>query len=85
MAARFADGRWLLPTHEPATNLPTPGPSQEGNNPRCAAPLLGGAGGGFMGTNNELSFEESLPGEQEGRGEGERSIQSPAFVYNNEQ
>src|SRR5438093_13083693 len=26
---------------------PTPDPSQEGNWPRCGAPLLGGVGGGF--------------------------------------
>ncbi len=29
---------------------PTPDPSQEGNSPSCAAPLLGGVRGGFSGT-----------------------------------
>jgi len=34
---------------------PTPNPSQEGNNPSCAAPLLGGVRGGFMATvGNEI-------------------------------
>ena len=38
--------------HEPVDvgDKPTPDPSQEGNWPRRAAPLLGGAGGGFMVT-----------------------------------
>jgi len=44
----------LLPGCEAATNQPTPNPSQEGNNPSCAAPLLGGGRGGFKRTNREL-------------------------------
>ena len=32
---------------EPENSQPTPDPSQEGNYPPCAAPLLGGVGGGF--------------------------------------
>src|SRR5204863_5884813 len=37
-------------SHEPPGegDKPTPDPSQEGNWPRRTAPLLGGAGGGFM-------------------------------------
>ena len=34
-------------SYETAQNQPTPAPSQEGNKPPDAAPLLGGAGGGF--------------------------------------
>jgi len=33
---------------EPAADRPTPDPSLEGNSPTGVAPLLGGAGGGFM-------------------------------------
>ena len=53
--------------HEPANDPPTPYPSQEGNNPRRAAPLLGGAGGGFRDSIRVLWFVESLPQERENR------------------
>jgi hypothetical protein len=49
--------RWrriFRPDREAATNRPTPNPSKEGNNPSCAAPLLGGVRGGFKRTNHEL-------------------------------
>ena len=58
-------------THEPVASQPTPGPSQEGNNPPCAAPRLGGAGRGFRGSIRGKSTVGSLP-QGEGRGEGER-------------
>ena len=53
---RFAGGSWPRCTvaraeralHEPGSNQPTPDPSREGNRPISPAPLLGGAGGGFM-------------------------------------
>ncbi len=45
-----ADKSSATHTLEPAANSPPPDPSQEGNSPPCAAPHLGGAGGGFMGS-----------------------------------
>src|SRR2546427_4115856 len=51
-----------LSAHEPGANQPTPDPSQEGNWPGGAAPLLGGAGGGFRGAMRAQSSQGSLPG-----------------------
>ena len=70
-------------THEPATAPPTPDPSQEGNNPPCVAPLLGGARGGFRGAIRVLEFVDSLPTTQEwgeDRGEGCSSLERPTHL-----
>src|SRR6266487_5415707 len=58
--------RHFLPAHEPGANQPTPDPSQEGNWPAGAAPLLGGAGGGFRATMRAQHSGKSLPAQGEG-------------------
>src|SRR6266699_1960692 len=58
--ARLKRSKTLKAFHEPLGDKPTPDPSQEGNRTRRAAPLLGGAGGGFMVPMHSIKVVEAL-------------------------